>query len=292
MKHYLSGEWAEYSIEDGVMSYDEILYALAGIFKKATATTPAGFTTARRWVYDINAFAADTVQTYSIETGDTTNNRGGKAVEGAFTEFSFEVSRDGDTAEMGGALISQAIEPQALTGGGIALADFVPIVPSQCEVYLSDTQRSDLAVASRAAFRIPNAFSFGFEIGDRRTPVWLFNRNKRGYSTTVEDAPSFEISLTIADEAAPLDDVLTNLRNGQRVYLLFEAVGDVIEALNPGPGNVNYRFEMEVACQVSDAPDEDEEQSAQVVNLTLAPEYDGDWGKAFEIRVDNLETTL
>lgn len=361
-KHYMSGEYAEYSIEDGVLSYDEALYALAGIFRKTTAqsaptsvaTTLASGTTnvatsitvaagggavltaagaapfkvkiddevlnvtavstdtltvtraqegtvgaahltaapvtrlaaatAKRWIFDMNAFSRDDVQTYTVESGDTANNRGGKAPQGEFTEWSFEVSRDGDTAEMGGSMMSQAIVSGALTAG-LTLGDFTPITPQQCEVYM-DTTRANLAPAVRSAARITNAFNFGFSIGDRKSPVWFFNRAKAGYSASVEAAPDFEISLQVADEADPVDDILTSLGIGQRIYVLFEAIGANIIT------GIPYRFEAEFACQVSDAPDEGEEQDAQAVSFTLAPELDSTWGKGFEFRLDNAIATL
>ncbi len=259
MKHYLSGEWSEYGIADGVMSYDEMVYALMGIFRETTPqdaptgstaavgtggidasatslpapASPAGFGTtypfrirvesevmevtagvdtatwtvsrgqqgttavahpagatieeltdaASRWVFDSDSFAKDPNQSYTIETGDTANNRGGQAVGGEFVEWGYEVSRDGDSAEMSGSLIGQAIEPGPLTASGILLADFEPIVPAHFEVYIDDN------FADLGTTRIENAFNLGFSIGDRRNPVWLFNRAKKGYSQTVEQAP-------------------------------------------------------------------------------------------------------
>lgn len=54
-KHYLSGEWSEFAIDGGVLSYDEVLYPLSGICRKSIPATPTGATAARLWTFDSNA---------------------------------------------------------------------------------------------------------------------------------------------------------------------------------------------------------------------------------------------
>lgn len=279
-KHYLSGEWSEFGLDDGVLSYDEVIYPLAGILRKTTPTTPTGAVTARRWLFDSSTFARDDVQTYTVESGDVAQNRGGVASHGVFTEWSFEVSRSGDTTEMGGEMMARKLESAAMTASELVVEDFMPVVPSQWNLYL------DTDAASLGNTQIENAFEVGFEIGDRRSPVWFLNRAISSFSSTVEAVPSTEINLMVADEADPVDDILQGLRVGDRLFLRAEALGPQIEAGH------NFRFTADFACQVSDAPEDDEEDDAQVVNLTLEAEHDGDWGKAFQIAVVNDRATL
>lgn len=276
-KHYLSGEWSEFSIEDGALSYDEVLYPLAGICRKATPTTPTGATAARLWTFDSDAFSRDDVQTYVIESG-IEGGRGGKAAYGIFTEWGFSAARSGETVEMSGSLVARKITQQALTD--VPLGDFVPVTPAQINLYIDDSH------TALGTTQLQNAFNFEFSLGDRQTPVWFLNRAIDSFAATVESRPSAEITLTVADEMNPVDDVLASLRAGDRVFIRFEALGPEIEAGFP------HRFTADFACQVSDAPSEGDEDDAASVELTFELEVDGDWGKAFEISVQNAVEAL
>ncbi len=64
-------EWTEAKVT-GQPTYDEIVYALAGVLNTPVITTPVGATTARQWLFEMNNASADTLQTYTIEQGDAT----------------------------------------------------------------------------------------------------------------------------------------------------------------------------------------------------------------------------
>jgi hypothetical protein len=80
---WVNTEDSTFSIEGGVLSYDEVVYLLESGVKKVTATTPAGGTLSRKRVYSIDQFAADAFQSYTIEQGDIARNRGGTASGGS-----------------------------------------------------------------------------------------------------------------------------------------------------------------------------------------------------------------
>src|SRR3712207_1686723 len=55
---WVNTEDSSFSIEGGVLSYDETPYLLESVCKKVTATTPSGGTNSRKRVYSIDQFAA------------------------------------------------------------------------------------------------------------------------------------------------------------------------------------------------------------------------------------------
>lgn len=282
-KHILSGEHTELSVEEGVLSYDESIYPLAGVCQHSVAAVANG-TTSQEWTFTTDPYAADDLQTYTVESG-IIGGRGGQGAYGAWTEWGFTIARNAETSEMSGSMISRAIEAGALTD--LSVEEFEPIVPSQVNLYVDDSY------ASIGSTKIDTAFSVSFTFGDRQSPVWFLNRAQGSYAGTKQAEPSTELHLIVADEANPVDDILLGLRNGDRRYIRIEAIGPEIEmSTDTTPVPINYSFIADFAAQVSDSPDEGDSDDAASVDLTFECETNPDLGGPFQIQAINTVSAL
>lgn len=278
---WIAFEDSSFDIDNGVLSYDEVVYLLESAVKKVTATTPAGGTTSRQRVYSVDQFAADAFQSYKIEQGDINRNRGGAAVGCFVNEWGFEVSSTEETVDMSGSLLGGKLADGTMTTTGITTTDFRPCIPSQCTVGYATT-----FAGLSAATNITNSFTAGFTIGDRRSLVRYLGNATGGPSDVVETVPSLEFDLTLADEAAPVDSFLTNARAGTKQFFRIKFTGPIIETTIP------YTFQLDLCAVLRDGPGDDEEDDVQVVNFPYQAAYDSVSGKIFEITVINTLATL
>lgn len=282
-KSWISREWSEFSVEGGVASYDEMDYLLQSVLKKQSATTPVGATLARQRVYTPGNWSADAFQSYSVEAGDIARNRGGKARGAFFQEWGISVGATSETVELSGSMMGQKIDEASGMTPNIPSSDFTPILPGHFKAYFA-LDPGDLGTASD--IEIDKAMSLGFTVGDRRAPVWYIGRIDSGFADTVETVPSFEIPMTLADEEAPLDDLIGYAREGRNIFMRLEATGPEIE-----PG-VPHKLTIDFAGSLSEGPSDEEEDDVQVVNLSYTCQFDADWGKFLEVTTQNSLAAL
>jgi hypothetical protein len=280
-KGWIAQEDSAFPIQGGVLSYNEVNYLLESVFKKVTATTPAGGTTSRERVYGIDQFAADTFQSFTTEQG-IIGGRGGKASGCFVNEWGFEFSSTDDTVAMSGSLLGGKLVDQAMTTAGITTSDYLPVTPPQGKLYYA----TSWANLQSAPTEVTNAFTANFSVGDRRSLVRYIGNATGGPSDVVETVPGLEFDLTIADEAAPIDTFFTAARAGQTQYfkILFE--GSVIET------TIKYTFELKLAAVLRDGPGDDDEDGVSVLNFPYAAAYDGRSGKICEVKTINTLTAL
>ena len=262
-----------FSLECGVLSYDEVAYLLESVCKKVTPTTPTGGTNSRKRVYSIDQFAADAFQSYTVEQGDIGRNRGGKAAGGTVNEWGFTVSSTDDSAGMTGSLIGWKFDNAGMTEG-LPATDFTPVIPKHFKLYYATTY----AGLTSAPTAIANSFSAGFSIGDRRSLVRYLGKANGEPSDVVEGTPSLNFDLTLADEAATVDTFLTNFRAGSKLFLRLKAKPPTAIF-----GSVFPELTLDIPTISLDAPGDDESDGVQVVSFPLQAALDAVSGKIFEI---------
>lgn len=282
---WISTEDSTFSIEDGVLSYDEVVYLLESAIKKVTPTTPAGGTASKQRIYGIDQFAADAFQSYSIEQGDIQRNRGGKAAGCTVQEWGFEVSSGDDTVGMTGNLVGWKLDDAAgMTNlGAGAAGDFKPVLPKHFKLYYAST----FALLESSPTEITNAFTAGFSIGDRRNLVRYLGKANGEPSDAVETPPSLTFDLRLADEINPVDTFLTNARAGQKQFFRLKAEHPtVIET------TIKPTIQLDMCVVLRDGPSDDDEDGVQVVEFPYQPAYDPVANKIFELKVVNSLATL
>lgn len=287
-KHFISGESMEYSLEGGTLSYDEVVWPLCGIVRKSIPAVVSGGTTAQLWNFDSDPFGYDDVQTYTVEYG-IRGYRDGASPYAYMNEWEFSAERNGEMTEMSGSMAGWPVDQSVVTSD-LDAPDFVPVIPSQFNVYL------DYAPEDIGTTLLENAFSFGFSFGDRKSQAWFFNRAIPSFSGTSETRPSTEVTLAVADEFEPVDEILARLREGSRIYVRFEAIGPQIEmSTDATPVPINHRFTADFCCAVSDGPSEGDVDDNASQEFTFATEPEPDWGtngSPFEITVVNEVAAL
>lgn len=240
------------------------------------STTPL-----QQWIFDPDTFAKDVIQSYTIEMVDTQRNRASRINYGHFTEFTMESSR-ADEIACGGTVVGRALQTGVTpTTAGLVIARPLVATPAHVNVYL-DTSSAQLGMTKLEA-----NFGYNLSLSDRFNQAWVHDRAVAGWKEPVEAEPSFTLELTIAEDTI-YDTILANARKGDRAFIRFEALGPEI-ILNSG---IYYALEFDMACQVSDAPERDEEEDAYVVTVPFEAEHDDTWGRAVKARLVNTNTAL
>jgi hypothetical protein len=238
------------------------------------ADTGSGY----RWVFDMNTFARDDVQTYTIETGDSETGRSYRAAYCYFTGLEIESGRS-DEISVSGDLVGRARQPFALTTSGIAEADLVPATPAHLNVYMDDT------AAALGTTQLDGNFTSTISVTDRANQVWFHGRQYQGPAGRVENPPDATFELVQAD-GEEVDEMLLGLENGQRKFFRFEFVGPEIV-----PG-LRYSFTWDISGNIGDAAEFDDEDGVHAVTVPFVAEHDGTWGRAMRVTLVNDMATL
>lgn len=266
----LGKEWMEAGISSDAPTYDELAYLLASLVGDPVITTPLGATKARQHVFTPNADEEDDVITYTVEFGDA--NRGARFPYGLVTGLTLDVSRSRNS--LSGSMIGQRYKDDVtLTTASVTSLPLVPILPSDCSIYLADTQ-AGLAGATA----LKNPFSGSWSLTGRHNPKWVLNRSNTSFKEHVEVAPELRANLLLEvdDEGMGL---LTQLRSGATKWLRLEWIGQEIET------NHNHSLQIDMACKVSSVEDFSDQDGIYAVGWEMTGAHDATWGKPFEITI-------
>lgn len=282
----LGKEWAEGDIE-GAPVYTELPYVFASIFGTPTIAaimdggTP---TNATRWTFTPNTFGADTVKTYTIEQGDA--SRAHRVAHALISEFTFGFDREEVTVE--GTMLARALEDGiTMTSSGVTQLPQVPVRPTELSIYLDTTGAG--AGATKQTRVISGEFSLG---GDRFMPVWVVDAAQPSFVSIVEGEPDFEFTLTQMADAQGMAN-LTRMRAGGTAFLRIRAVGPNIYTGSGGtPLVVNHQFTLDVAGQVSDVDNFDDEDGIYGIEWTFTGVHDPTWGKAVTAEIITTTAAL
>lgn len=269
----LGKEWTEADLS-GQLSYNDIVYVLASLFSYQEPTTEG--TKAYRWTFTPSHNAADTVKTYTVESGSTV--RAGSFSYGIVTEFGWKFSRD--SIEPSGVMLGQAYEDDiTITADDVEDVEPVPVLPTQLDLYLDDSA-DDLGDT-----QLTRTFQGEFVMSDRFGPAWTINSSLTSWAAHVETEPSTQLKLKLeADEQGMA--MLDKMRRGTKAFIRFKATGDQIET------NINYLIQLDMCGTVGDVSEFSDEDGLYTIEWTFNATYDGTWGKALTCDVVNTLASL
>ncbi len=229
---------------------------------------------AHMWRFDVNTYAKDDIQPYTIETGDRDSGRAYRSANAFFNSFSLESARGGEVG-IGGDIMANARIQNPLTGGSLLEEDLIPAVPPHLDVLMDDS------LEALGTTFLDGNFSMNAELSDRANQVWFHGRRYEGPAGRVETEPSSTFELVQAD-GEEVDDMLLALEEGQRKFFSFDFMGPEIE----GAG-VRNRFLWDAAAGIGDAESYDDEDGVYAATVPFAAEHDGGWGRSQRITLVN-----
>ena len=270
----LNKEWSSARVT-GAPTFEEIVYPLSSLMKKVTPV-PGG-TTSKVWTFDPSTTALETVQSFSIEKGQTVR---AESMPGAkFDSFGLNVTRD-DTAVQG-TMLAKAISDNITMAVGATQLGLHPILPTYWSIYLDPTST---ALGTTKLLRVAE---FDWMYAAQWGPLWSVNAANQSYATTVQTEPKFTGSLVMEQDAAGMLQ-LTNLRAGTPIFIRAEAIGPQIDV---GPPIHSYRVTADFAFKVAGMT-EGVRDAVQIVTWPLEINHDTTWGRAVKIVVENTAAAL
>lgn len=266
---------------NGAPTYDELVYPLSSVLVSTTPTQPdaTGAPSVYLWTFSPSSTAADTIDTFTIEQGDS--SRAHRFAHGTVTELGLDISRDG--IELSGTMIGTRLEDGVTLTASPTTVPLVPVLPNQIDVYMDDTA-AGLGTTKLASGAGP-AFSANVTVGDRHGPVWPLDSSETSFAQTVETEPSGTLELTLEADATAMG-LLTTLRAGDSKFVRIKATGDTIES------TFAYELTVDLAVKVSDIGDFDDEDGVFVVPPSFQIVHDSTWGQALEVAVQNTQSSL
>lgn len=235
-----------------------------------------------QWLFDIATYGKDDVQSYTVEVVDSVRGRAMRAAYVLFQEFSIESSRSDEVALSGSVVGRNLAKNQVPTSGATQLSP-IPALTSQINVYM------DPSAAALGTTKLDANFAYNLTLGDRFNQAWVHDRSLTSWKEHVESEPSFTLEMTLAEDAI-VDQIVTAAKAGGKQFVRFEALGPNI--VGSGANAVQNALVVDMAVQLSESPEYDEEEDSYVASLTFEAEHDDAWGKAISAKVVNTQNAL
>lgn len=260
---------------NGRLAYSQAPYLLSACLKDATPSTPSGGTNTRLWVYDLAQSSADAIKTYTVEVGDST--RAQKFNYGFINELQIEMSKR--QAVVTGSMMGRELQDDVTITSSPTLVANTPVFPHNFIVSFADTQAG---LAAATPLSLP--FKASFKVGNRFNMVEAMD-GTTSFADIVEVKPSVELSLTLAANDAGYGP-LSKLTGGSAQFIRIKNDGSTIE------GSLKYLFQIDFCGACVKFPSQAEQDGALTVEWNFMALYDSTWGKAFEVRVQNVLASL
>lgn len=265
-------EWSSGSLS-GFPTYTEIAYPLSNLLGAATITTPSGATLTRRWLWEPSPSTPWTPKTWTLRrgvSGVTAEEANYLLLSGLGLDFSRTAA-----PTISGDLFAQRMDYAAtLAATGVTSKSLVPILPSQCDVWL------DSVSGSLGTTKLTRDFEYSWSIADLFDMIWTLNTSINSYAAHSVKAPTIEAMLRLGNDAAGRA-LVTNMRSGDTTFVRFRATGatDSIES------GFAYRLTIDTALKVADAPNRGDENGLSTLEWTFRNVYDASWGKWVSIEL-------
>lgn len=265
-------EWSSGSVS-GYPTYTELAYLLSNVLGAATVTTPSGATDTRKWLWEPDESTPWTPKTLTLRRGVS----GGTAEEVNYLLLSGLGLTFSRTAapEISGDLFAQRMNYAAtLATTGVGQHELVPILPSQCDVYL------DSSSGSLGSTKLLRDFEFSWSIADLFDMIWPINSSLPSFAAHSVQKPTLEAMLSLGNDTVGTG-IVTNMRAGSTVWVRFRATGatDSIES------GFAYRLTIDVPLKVASAPSRADENGLSTLEWTFRNVYDPTWGKWISIEL-------
>lgn len=271
-------EWASGSLA-GYPTYTELPYVLSNVLGAANVTTPSGATDARRWLWEPDESTPWTPKTWTLRrgvSGDTAEEANYLLLSGLSLSFSRTA-----TPEISGDLFARRLDYTAsLAATGVSSHPLVPILPTQCDVWL------DSASGSLGTTKLLRDFEFSWSISDLFDMIWPLNSSLTSFAAHSVQKPTIEAMLRMGNDAAGRA-LVANMRAGSTVWVRFRANGgtDSIES------GFDYQLTIDVPLKVFSAPGRGDENGLSTLEWTFRNVYDPTWGKWISIElITDFET--
>ena len=264
-------EWTTFDVS-GFGCFNCIIYPLSGVMGTATITSGSVVT----WAFAPSSTAADTDKTYTIENGSST--RAVRATYGRLTGFGYHIDRE-KIEISGGGFAQRLAEGTTLTGTPKTVT-LAPMLPQNADLYL------DTASGSLGNSKMTRVLSVDYELADKANPLWVVNSANTSFVADVEAKPKATLKLVVEHDAANGGTLFSYMRAGTRLFGRVKVTGDTIS------GGTAYTFQHDMALEVADAPKFGDQDGVRTLEYTYDVVHDAGWGKAQQVTVYNLQTSL
>ncbi len=221
-----NSEWVEGTLS-GILDYNGIVYALAGVCGAPVITAHGASATAKDWVFTPPLTGSVQPQTYTIEQGE--NNASGNAIYnhkvnyGLISEFGYKGDRKAGYT-IGGKVLAQALQRAiTMTSTPTAVA-LQPSAGKHFNVYLDPT------FGALGTTQLLKVLNVDFNFGNLYGMFFPLNRANLGWSAHVDLNPTSTIKLLLEADAVGMTP-LTNLQAGSTQFLRVQGQGFIIDNL-------------------------------------------------------------
>src|SRR6266704_4860863 len=219
-----NSEWVEGTLS-GILDYNGIVYALAGVCGAPVITAHGASATAKDWVFTPPLTGSVQPQTYTIEQGE--NNASGNAIYnhkvnyGLISEFGYKGDRKAGYT-IGGKVLAQALQRAiTMTSTPTAVA-LQPSAGKHFNVYLDPT------FGALGTTQLTDALTIDFAFTGLYGMFFSLNRANLGWSAHVDLNPGCTIKLLLPADATGMTQ-LTYLQQGTTQFLDIKGQGLVID---------------------------------------------------------------
>lgn len=256
-------EWGGFSI-NGDMTYNELVYILAGLLDHS-APTQQGATPAYKWTFDSLTSEGDDTKSFTIEQGD--ENSAWRLVGARYTGVTLNFSRTGATIQ-GDGIGTEFEEGITLTPNPTEL-DPIMVLPTQLKLYAADTM-----TGLNSAQALTRSFSFEWSVTNKLGLAWPIGTAP----FAIESEPTNTAKIRLATDTYGMS-YINDLRDAKTKWFKLVAIGPTISGVE------KHKLTLTFPAKVEGVGDFTDMDNVFVVDYSLKPIHDADWGKSLEIEI-------
>lgn len=234
-------EWSTGSF-NGILSYNEIIYVLAGLFGHGTVTQPE--VGSYSWPFTPSALAADTIKTFTVQRGDATAAQ--EVNGGSFTSLTIDFSNDG--INISGDFLGRNLDNAASLDTVTATIAESPVSMSDVDVFIDTTS------AGLGTTKWTDVMSCSLTIPSKITPKFVLNTTSKSIhelvQTQLEEARIVVRAEYNAQSRAIHDAMMTDSLPFRFIRII--AIGDIVTLATPQKFQVNAAVKLESVTELED----------------------------------------
>lgn len=271
-------EWAEGKIS-GEPDYAAVVYPLAMIYGAVTPAAHAPSITAFDWIWTPPLTGATTVQTFTLENGDTVEAE--KYAYLMASGFNYKFARK--EMSLGADIFAQAVTTGITPTASPTAVALSPIVGKHVNVYLDTTS------AGIGGTQLSNVLEVSFNASGYYGQFWPLNRTNTSFTSHLDLPPKQEVKLCIEADATGIG-YLTHLQAGDKLYMRVDAQGPLIDVANSI--HAEFKHDMSLLLTSVDAQGDKDGIFAWEYTFELAEDTAWNTGQAQQITATNLLSAL
>jgi len=274
---YAPQRQAELGDLTGDATFEDILYPLLMAVKGGvTPTQPDGTTSTYLWTFSPNLTSGNDPDTFTVEWGDD--------VQAWESEYVFATSLTisgalGEAWKVSASLVGRQHTATSFTAG-LSDRTVESCLMNLTKLYIDDSGGSIGTTQIETAF-----ISFEWRLPEHFVPFFTADGNKY-YTTHSEKKMAPELDLTLVLDSTTKTLLTTKYTAGTIQLVRIAGEGSNIES------TYNKYIYIDGAYLITGIDALTEQDGKTVVALHLVGQYDSDWGKLFEISVENSVSTL